>query len=156
MTFRKYTKYAFTLPGEFEKNIQLTSDEKIILQEKVKFYHPITAWLGYLVLTNKRLILLKHYAFWPDIVISIDKKDIQEVKLMTPVNYFGFFNNRTHGPYILVQYLLNGKGELLKFFLFFNTPGLGWWEHNTHGTEKLFETITQALGFARHLQGKIL
>lgn len=82
-TFKKNAKYGFTLTSEFKKSVKLDSDETIVLKRKVRLCcgNVVIARLCLLMITSKRISLVKHYVFRPDIVISIALQDIREIQM---------------------------------------------------------------------------
>lgn len=92
LTYRKNAKYAFTLNEEFEKTVKLLPKEKIVYRAKVRLYSPfVFARAGYLVLTSKRVAVVKHYLFRPDILVSVGLNDIEDVELRKTALLNGLF-----------------------------------------------------------------
>jgi len=117
-TFIRNAKYAFTIEGEFKKSIQLKENEKVIIKRKVKIYSGnIIARLTYLFITNKRLVLIKHYFFRPDIVISIEFKSIINIELKKS-NLLGSFAELRKFSYIDITFRYNFNNKDIRFYCF--------------------------------------
>lgn len=115
MTFKKKAMYAFSLKTEFEKNAELVRDENVSIQGKIKFFvSPIVAPQGYMAFTNKRIFFIRRFIFRPDILYSIELKDIVNLNLKWTTLFQSLFAFQKF-PYIELEY---SAGEKICFFAY--------------------------------------
>ncbi len=141
LTFQKNTKYSFTMESEFKNSIKLCHDEKILHRYKLRCFGPLNfARIGYFVLTNKRMVLIKHYAFRPDILISVDYNDIHCLELRETSIFNRFFPFRAV-KYIVISFAQNQE---IKIFQYSMISGMRWLPSNRK-TELLFNTVSRVM-----------
>lgn len=144
LTFEKNAKYAFTLESEVKKNLKLFPGEKEIYRGRVRLYQRIIQRICYLVLTNKRLFLLKHYVLRPDRVISVAWNDVQEVKLMKLPFLYNKPITRRVGKYIHILYKIRDKIYTLRLYTYSGYYSKHWYQ-TSKKTVKLFKKIQEIL-----------
>lgn len=137
LTFQKKTKYAFTLQSEFKKSIELLENEKIIHTSKLRLYSPfIFASLGYFVLTNSRIILIKHYIFKADQLLSIDLNDINHINIKQTKLMNGIFLFRKF-LYLEIIYKQKSSLRIFEFSGFYSK----YWRPSDQKTKSLAKKI---------------
>ena len=82
---KKNTKYAATIEKEFEKSVNLLSDETIELKKRGIVFTGklILQSPGLVVLTNRRIIFLMHHFFGPDKLLNIPLNAISRMNFKT-------------------------------------------------------------------------
>lgn len=80
LNYKKNAKYGFTLGGCLNKNTNLEPNEEIIFKTKIKFIKTYNR-IGYFAITDRRIFIIKHYFFRPDIIESIEFSNIKNFSL---------------------------------------------------------------------------
>lgn len=136
LNIKKNCKHAWTLEQEMKGSLELTPDETITYQVKVR----LAGWFWqtpvYITLTTKRIAFILHYAWRPDLYISISWNHVNSVELVDPP-LLTFFD----GQVIRMRYkTANGNMDTVTFY--YGSFGLRSVRINIKQTQKLSRTIS--------------